>query len=64
VGKFEGRIPLGIPRGRWKDNIQLDLKGMERKGFIWLNKGTGGRLLINTVMNFQVPQSARNFSTS
>jgi hypothetical protein len=33
-------------------------------GFIWLNKGTGDRLYINTVMNLQVPQSARNFSTS
>jgi len=25
VGKPEGRRPLGIPRGRWVDNIRMDL---------------------------------------
>jgi hypothetical protein len=26
VGKRETRRPLGIPRRRWKDNIQMDIK--------------------------------------
>ena len=25
VGKPEGKIPLGRPRHRWKDNIKMDL---------------------------------------
>jgi hypothetical protein len=25
VGKPEGRMPLGRPRGRWVDNIRMDL---------------------------------------
>jgi hypothetical protein len=26
VGKPEGRGPLGRPRGRWEDNIKMDLR--------------------------------------
>jgi len=26
VGKSEGKRPLGIPRRRWEDNIQMDLQ--------------------------------------
>jgi hypothetical protein len=26
TGKLTGKIPLGRPRRRWKDNIRLDLK--------------------------------------
>jgi hypothetical protein len=26
VGKPEGRKPLGRPRGRWEDNIKMDLQ--------------------------------------
>jgi hypothetical protein len=26
VGKPEGRTPLGRPRGRWEDNIKMDLQ--------------------------------------
>ena len=25
VGKTEGKRPLGRPRGRWEDNIKMDL---------------------------------------
>jgi hypothetical protein len=48
VGKPEGQRPLGRPRCRWKDNIQMDLReydGVVWTGFIWLRVGTGGRLL-------------------
>jgi hypothetical protein len=37
--------PLGIPRGRWEDNIKMDLQevGLRRwTGLIWLRIGTGG----------------------
>ena len=26
MGKPQGRIPLGRPRRRWEDNIQMDLR--------------------------------------
>jgi hypothetical protein len=32
------------PRGRWKDNIKMDL-GEMGFGFVWLSIGTGGELL-------------------
>ena len=47
VGKPEGRIPLGIPRRRWEDNIKVDRRevGCEAwTGSIWLRTGTGGGL--------------------
>jgi hypothetical protein len=45
VGKSEGKRPLGTPRGRWEDNIKIDLQevgcgGMT--GLIWLRIGTRG----------------------
>jgi hypothetical protein len=44
----EGKRPLGRPRGRWKDNIKMDLQEVEWwawTGLIWLRIGTGSRLL-------------------
>jgi len=38
VGKPEGKRPLGKPRGRWEDNIKMDLQevgcgeGLDRAG--------------------------------
>jgi hypothetical protein len=48
VGKPEGKIPLGIHRNRWKDNIKMNLKKQDWvawTGFVWLRKGTSGGLL-------------------
>jgi hypothetical protein len=48
VGRLEGRRPLGRPRGRWEDNIKMDLGEIgfgDVIGFIWLRIGTGGGLL-------------------
>jgi hypothetical protein len=47
VGKSEGKRPLGRPRGRWVDNIKMDLRqdGMVWIGFIWLRITTSGGLL-------------------
>ena len=32
VAKPEGKRPLGRPRGRWEDNIKMDLKEMRGDG--------------------------------
>jgi hypothetical protein len=48
VGKPEGKRPLGRPRRRWLDNIQVDLRGigwMVGTGSKWLRIGTSGGLL-------------------
>jgi hypothetical protein len=48
VDKSEGKIPLGRPRGRWEDNIKMDLQEVGYglwNGLIWLRIGTGGGLL-------------------
>jgi hypothetical protein len=58
VGKHEGKRPLGRPRRRWEDNIKMDLQEV--------GGGCGDsterdqdrdrwRVLVSTVMNFQVP---------
>jgi hypothetical protein len=48
VGKPEVRRPLGKPRGRWKDNIKMDLREVgwgAWTGSIWLAIRTCGGLL-------------------
>ena len=45
VGKPEGKRPLGRPRGRWEDNIKMNLEEVGRglaTGWSWLRIGTGG----------------------
>jgi hypothetical protein len=38
VRKLEGKIPVGIPRYRWKDNIKMDLEGLNSEGqCVWLD---------------------------
>jgi hypothetical protein len=43
VGMPEEKRPLGTPRCRWVNNIQMD--GMVWTGAIWLRIGTSGGLL-------------------
>jgi hypothetical protein len=48
VGRSEGRRPLGRPRRRWEDNINMDLQEVgwgAWSGLIWLRIGTGGGML-------------------
>jgi hypothetical protein len=55
VGRPEGKRPLGRPRRRWEDNINMDLQ--ERfvvTGWSWLRIGTWPEL-VSMVMNFLVP---------
>jgi hypothetical protein len=43
MGKPEGKRPVGRPRRRWEDNINVDLRdiynGVVWTGFIWLRIG-------------------------
>jgi hypothetical protein len=58
VGRPEGRRPLGRPRGRWEDNIKMDLTeiGFGNVDWIhWAQDRDRWRALVNTVMNLRVP---------
>jgi len=57
VGKPEGKSPLGRPRRRWEDNIEMDLREVGGGGD-WMELAQDRdrwRALVNTVMNFRVP---------
>jgi len=67
VGKPEGKIPLGRPRGRWVDNIRMDLQevGCDYVDWIGLVQDRDRwRTLVSAVMNLRVPLNAGNFLTS
>jgi transcription termination factor 2 len=58
VGKSEGKRPLGRPRRRWVDNIQMDLREIGWDGMDWIDLAQDRdqwRALLNTVMNPRVP---------
>jgi hypothetical protein len=57
VGKPEGKRPLGRPRRRWEDGIQMDLReiGWGSVEWIQLAQDRGRwRALVNNVMNLRV----------
>jgi hypothetical protein len=54
----EGRRPLGIPRGRWIDNIKTDILEIGLGGVHWTGLAQDGyrwRALVNMVINLWVP---------
>ena len=58
VGKLEGKRPLGRPRRRWEDNINMDLEEMGRGFGDWMELAQdrkSWRALVSTVMNLRVP---------
>jgi hypothetical protein len=58
VGKPEGKKPLGRPRRRWEDNINMDLREMRIDGANWIRLAQDRvqwRDCVNTVMNLWVP---------
>jgi hypothetical protein len=58
VGKPEGNKPLGIPRRRWLDNINLDLVDVGRGDVDWnglAQERDRCRALVNSVLNLRVP---------
>jgi hypothetical protein len=58
VGRPEGRRPLGRPRCRWEDNINMDLGDIGFGDVDWIHLAQGRdrwRALVNMVMNLRVP---------
>jgi hypothetical protein len=58
VGKPEGKRPLGRPRRRWVDNINMDLLEIGWGGVDWIGLAQDRdkwRALVNAVMNLRVP---------
>jgi hypothetical protein len=58
VGKPEGNRLLGRPRGRWLDNVRMDLVevGWGDVDWIGLAQDRGKwRALVNSVLNLRVP---------
>jgi len=67
VRKPEGKRPLGRPRHRWEDNIEMDLHEVGCGGTEWVELAHDRdrwRALVNAVMNLRVLLSAGNFLTS
>jgi hypothetical protein len=64
AGRPEGRRPLGRPRRRWEDNMDLQEVG---RGMDWIELAQEWgrwRAVVSAVMNLRVPQNAENFLTS
>jgi hypothetical protein len=58
VGRPEGKRPLGRPRRRWKDNIEMDVRELGIDGENWIRLVQGRvqwRAFMSMVMNLQVP---------
>jgi len=58
VGKPEGKRSFGRPRGRWEDNIKMDLQDVGCGGMDWIELAQdrdGWRALVNAAVNIQVP---------
>jgi hypothetical protein len=58
VGRPEGRRPLGRPRRRWEDNINMNLREIwfgDVDWIHWAHDRDRWRALVNTVMNLRVP---------
>jgi len=58
VGKPEGKRPLGRPRYRWENNINLDLQEVGCGGMDWIKLAQDSNrwwALVNAVMSLRVP---------
>jgi hypothetical protein len=58
VGNPEGKIPLGIPRRRWINNIKMNILEIGLDGVDWIGLAQdrySWRALVNTVMHLRVP---------
>jgi hypothetical protein len=58
VGRPGGRRPLGRPKLRWEDNINLDLREIGIDGAYWIQLARvriQWRAFVNTVMNLWAP---------
>ena len=58
VGKPEGKRPLGRPKRRWEDNIEMDLEEVGRGVGDWMEFAQNRercRALVSTLTNLRVP---------
>jgi len=58
VGKPEGKRPMGRPRHRWEDNINIDLQEVGGGCGDWMELAMDRerwRALVSTGINFRVP---------
>ena len=58
MGKPDGKIPLGRPRDRCEDHINMDLQEVGCGGKEWIDlvqDRDGWRDLVNVAMNVRVP---------
>jgi hypothetical protein len=58
VGKPERKRPLGRPRRRWVDSIEMHLREMGWGGMDWIDLAEDRnqcRALVNTLMNLRIP---------
>jgi hypothetical protein len=56
VGRSESKKPLGRPRRRWEDNIDLREMGIDGANWIQLTRDrVQWRAFVNTVMNIRFP---------
>jgi hypothetical protein len=58
VGKPVGKRPLGRPRRRWEDNINMDFQKVRCGGMDWMELAQDRdrlRALVKAVMNLRVP---------
>jgi hypothetical protein len=58
VGKPGGKRPLGRPRRRWEDIIEMDFRELGWGGMDWIDVAhdrNQWRALVITVMNLRVP---------
>ena len=55
LGKPEGKRPLGRPRRRWEDNINMYLLEVGGDWMELVQDRDGWWVLVGTVRNFRVP---------
>ena len=59
-GRPKGKRPLGRPRRRWGDNINMDLQEVGGGWEDWMELAQDrdrSRVLVSTVMNLRVPKT-------
>jgi len=58
VEKLEGKRPLGRPRRRWEDNINMDLQEVGCEGMEWIDLAQDRdwwQAFVNAIIHLQVP---------
>jgi hypothetical protein len=58
VGEPEGKRPLGRPRRRWMDNVEMDFREIGWDCVDWIDLARDSdqwKALVNTALNHQVP---------